>query len=214
MEEVTKSEGRTILFVSHNMSAIKKLCKKTIILEHGQIKMSGDTEKIINYYLSNSKLNSVTNYPLIKDKEAQVTKISILNKDNKHETHIPVNENFSIEIEYEISRPSKNAVLSVMFYADGDILLLSSESDKDALLRNYEPGKYKTTVDIPAHMFNVGIYFFDTRFHRPSVELIDHKQNINFEITDASDNAQSIIFNGYHMGKIANILDYKTEKII
>jgi len=212
MEEVTKKQGRTILFVSHNLGAIKRLCKKTVLLEKGEVKMFDNTEKVINYYSNNSELSSVTTFKHEPDKEAQVTKISIRNKDGRYETKIPVTESFSIDIEYEISRPAKNAVLSVMFYADGDILLLSSESDKDAKLRDYLPGKYKTTVEVPASLFNVGIYYFDTRFHRPGIELIDHKQNINFEITDAENNPQSIIFNSNHMGKIATILDYKTEK--
>jgi lipopolysaccharide transport system ATP-binding protein len=213
MEEVTTKQGRTILFVSHNLSAVKRLCKKTILIEKGEVKMFDMTEKVINYYLKNSDLNSINKYKSDPKKEAQVTKISILNKDGKYETRLPVNEEFSINIEYEVLRPAKNAVLSVMFYSDGEILLLSSESDKDAKLRDYIPGKYKTTVRVPAFLFNVGTFFFDTRFHRPNIELVDHKQNINFEIVDVDNNAQSIVFNGNHMGKIATILDYETEKI-
>lgn len=51
MEEITNKDGRTILFVSHNMSAIKTLCTKTILLEKGQVKKIGKTNEVIQYYL-------------------------------------------------------------------------------------------------------------------------------------------------------------------
>src|SRR3990167_7186347 len=54
MEEVTRKQGRTILFVSHNMAAIQSLCRKCILIEKGSIKSIGDTEDIVNQYLSGS----------------------------------------------------------------------------------------------------------------------------------------------------------------
>jgi lipopolysaccharide transport system ATP-binding protein len=50
MEDITQKEGRTILFVSHNMGAIEKLCNKCILLEKGEIIISGETENIIKRY--------------------------------------------------------------------------------------------------------------------------------------------------------------------
>ncbi|HVB19870.1 MAG TPA: ABC transporter ATP-binding protein [Candidatus Paceibacterota bacterium] len=212
MEEVTGKAGRTILFISHNMAAIQRLCHKTVLLEKGKIKMFGKTEDVINAYLNDGQVNAIINYVINPEKEAQISKITILNKENEPHAKIPIGDPFSIQINYEIMRPTPHALLSVMFYAGDDLLLLSSESDKDAHLFDYAPGKYTTTVSIPPFLFNVGMHFFDVRFHRPELELIDHKQNINFEILDI-DNPRSIIFHGNHMGKIASMLDYQTMKI-
>jgi lipopolysaccharide transport system ATP-binding protein len=55
MNEITKKEGRTILFVSHNMGAIQNLCKRSIVLENGQIKFIGETNKAIDEYLNSNK---------------------------------------------------------------------------------------------------------------------------------------------------------------
>ncbi|KKP77938.1 MAG: ABC transporter related protein [candidate division WS6 bacterium GW2011_GWF1_35_23] len=55
MDEVTKEAGRTILFVSHDMGAVQRLCKKTILLEEGKIVMYDETEKVINRYLSKNE---------------------------------------------------------------------------------------------------------------------------------------------------------------
>ena len=55
MEEVTKKDGRTILFVSHNMGAVAQLCSKTIWIDGGKVKRAGETGMIIKAYLSASK---------------------------------------------------------------------------------------------------------------------------------------------------------------
>jgi ABC-type polysaccharide/polyol phosphate transport system ATPase subunit len=54
MGDVSKGEGRTVLFVSHNMAAVKSLCTKGIVLEHGKVVFSSDAESAVNYYLTNA----------------------------------------------------------------------------------------------------------------------------------------------------------------
>jgi lipopolysaccharide transport system ATP-binding protein len=55
MDEVTKDAGRTILLVSHNMGAIQRLCKRTILIEGGKVKMFGPTAEVIDHYLNQSQ---------------------------------------------------------------------------------------------------------------------------------------------------------------
>jgi len=52
MDEISKGEGRTIIFVSHNMSAVQNLCDKGIVMEQGQVKFAGDIDEAIESYLS------------------------------------------------------------------------------------------------------------------------------------------------------------------
>ena len=54
MQDVSKGEGRTVLFVSHNMASVKKLCTKGVLLENGQLKFMGGIEDTIDEYLNNS----------------------------------------------------------------------------------------------------------------------------------------------------------------
>lgn len=58
MNEVSKGEGRTVLFVSHNMAAIQKLCSTSILMQYGELRLQGDTNRIIEKY---NKLNLVSN---------------------------------------------------------------------------------------------------------------------------------------------------------
>ena len=64
MQDVSKGEGRTVLFVSHNMGSIGKLCKSCILLENGQLKDLGETDRIIYKYLVD---NHVQNSQIVKD---------------------------------------------------------------------------------------------------------------------------------------------------
>lgn len=59
MQDVSKGEGRTVLFVSHNMAAVKSLCTRGMLIEKGQVKMIGDTDEVLAEYLTgeSSKLN-------------------------------------------------------------------------------------------------------------------------------------------------------------
>jgi len=66
MEEVTQGKGRTILFVSHNMAAIERLCRKTILLENSKVRMVGKTEKVIAEYLNTKE--ALSKQPLTERK--------------------------------------------------------------------------------------------------------------------------------------------------
>lgn len=70
MSEVAENEGRTVLYVSHNMNTIRQLCDRCIVLNHGEVLFNGDVEEAINLYLGNNMNNSVSyNYEnIIREK--------------------------------------------------------------------------------------------------------------------------------------------------
>ena len=58
MQDVANGEGRTVLFVSHNMAAVKSLCKKGVVMENGQVAFKGNIDDSLNYYLNNTPQDS------------------------------------------------------------------------------------------------------------------------------------------------------------
>lgn len=214
MEDITQKEGRTILFVSHNMGALSQLCSKSILLSEGKIEKIDDTQKVIDFYLHDQKENMKAELTYIPDekKDVQITKISILDKDQRLAARIPICDPFIIMIEYNFFKPINDALLIVAFHFGDEYLLLSAESDKTMQLKNYLPGKYITKVQLPAHLFNVGNYHFEVAIHRPYEVDFDRKTNINFEVLDIGD-PKSVIFKGNKFGKFAIILDYETKRI-
>jgi len=203
MEEVTKKDGRTILFVSHNMSAIQNLCKRSILLDGGKVIAVGDTRDIVDQYLAvhakEEKLNP-DEHPLIK-------KIALTDQQGSGRTEFPVGESFSIDVTFDCTQEIKDSTLSLLVYShDRDLLLYSSESDTTGKLLAYTGTQVKK-ISIPAFLLNPGRYTFDILLHEPNVKTHDRVSNIGFEIKNI-DNPRSIIFQGNHMGRIASILKY------
>ncbi len=212
MDEVTKTQGRTILFVSHNMAAIQSLCKRSILIEKGKVAMVGKTSEVIDRYLNTSlSQNAVVEFEEKAGALASIQKISLLNKDHEPRSEFPVSEPFSFEIIFECREKIDEATLSIQIYShDRDLLLYSSEADTLERLSEYTPGKYKTTITIPEFLLNVGRYSFDAILHKPNLSMFAEARNIGFEIKNV-ENPRSIIFQGNHPGRISTLLSYETK---
>ena len=87
MQDVSRGEGRTVLFVSHNMGAVKNLCKRGIVLNQGQVAFDGGAEEAVGYYTSSSIINTHTSHCIVndkyrrfpKDRRIELLEISMLN---------------------------------------------------------------------------------------------------------------------------------------
>lgn len=215
MEEVTKKDGRTIIFVSHNMAAIKKLCNRCILLQNGRVIKNGPTQEVLNFYLNDKQnLNSITIIPNKNRPHGQFTKISILNKDSNPSAQIPISENFFIDLEFEISQPIKQKTIFLNFFIQGELLTICSASDKDGKYFDFDNGKYSCRAEIPAYLFQVGIVFFSAILANlgDGNSSIDTIQNLTFEILDKN-NPKSLLYNGNYPDKISPILTFNTKKI-
>jgi homopolymeric O-antigen transport system ATP-binding protein len=84
MQEISKGEGRTVLFVSHNMTAVKSLCTRGIVLENGKVVYEGNSENAVEFYLNNESLKICTNLLERTDRkgtgELRFSKVELLNK--------------------------------------------------------------------------------------------------------------------------------------
>lgn len=101
MQDISKGEGRTVLFVSHNMAAVKSLCTRGIVLENGKLSFEGQINDSINYYLANKK--EIANVKLIDRKDrVGFGKVKII------DVSIDINgimtgSSFKVELSYESS---------------------------------------------------------------------------------------------------------------
>ncbi len=106
MQDVSRGEGRTVLFVSHNMGAVKNLCKRGIVLDQGQVAFDGRVEDAVNNYTNSNIQNSIKK-AIINDrdhrssvlpKDLEFTEIEMLNADIEHlATDEPLNLKLTIK---------------------------------------------------------------------------------------------------------------------
>lgn len=140
MEEISKSEGRTILFVSHNMSAISILCKRSILLNKGCVEYDGLTAKAIDRYLINTK-SYYRNLNKRIDRSGngalRLKNINLRDLRGKSITHVKINEPFSVMIQIFIKNRAGlkniNIVLQIIDESGNIICSLSNENTGTSL---------------------------------------------------------------------------------
>lgn len=160
MEEVTKKEGRTILFVSHNMGAIQRLCQKTILLEKGKVKMFGKTEEVVNHYIDNT--NSRATEAHWEKEHAPGDSVAILHSarvvDENHNKILfaTANKKIGIEFIYEILKNGYTPIPNIhIFTISGERAFMSHEEFNEKL---GIVGKHRATMWIPENLLNEGTY--------------------------------------------------------
>ena len=172
MQNVSKEQGRTVLFVSHNMDSIKKLCPRSILLKAGSIIEDGKTEEVIEKYIAREKsdLNpekiwdgpSKTNTPkgVIPGNElVKPLRVSIQNRyGNLCDTFSEIEDIF-IEFECEILRESSTMGLgfSVKNHNNIDVLSLvdNSHGGEYGMAKS---GHYVFSTKIKGNFLNDGVY--------------------------------------------------------
>jgi lipopolysaccharide transport system ATP-binding protein len=116
MGDVSKGEGRTVLFVSHNMSAIDALCNKTLMLENGRVLAQGRTKDIIAmYFKSNSQEEGLFDIGRIDDSEIVVINQSkLMNQAGVLTNNFEFGDSLTIEVELESSEYIKAPYFWIM----------------------------------------------------------------------------------------------------
>jgi len=164
MRDLSTGEGRTVLFVSHNMSAVKKLCNKGIWLEQGRIKeVSDDISEISNNYLQDNinviQSTAWKNSGTIQNKYFTPLCMQLEDEDgNIVNDVISADKNYKIKLVFDVKEITPSLNLSILFaFYDGTILFCSSPFD---YLKNYQVHTGINTIycSIPKDFFNINDY--------------------------------------------------------
>ena len=174
MSDVTKNEGRTILFVSHNMGAIKNLCKEAIYLDGGRINCVGAVNKIIENYEKNYLTNS-NNDLFVKDDEEIIEM-------QKFNLMLDKTGNFMWEVKLKMNRkPEKfNIVLGINNSEGVRVMAITS---LDSMSSNVLPierefivrGKLKDKIILPSGIYSCD---FGVRFNDRTILYLPGLVNI------------------------------------
>ncbi len=164
MQDISKGEGRTVLFVSHNMAAVKNLCTRGIVLERGKVVFSGDTENTINHYL-NLTIN-INTFEQIENSRIKIDKISLLNNLKKETNIALLGNSMSIKIDL-FSHKKINSMVVKLTINNGfdDTLFILNNFHKNQVF-NMNTGLNSILCKIDKLPLFAGEYTMD-------VELID-----------------------------------------
>lgn len=174
MQDVSKSEGRTVLFVSHNMGAVETLCTKGIILKNGQLEYNGNIQDVIDYYLKDEAHQTQRIIDGIEYcyNDLKINSISI-NGFEENIVHISEdNSDIHIVIEGE-TLSEKTMSLGMVLYDNRRVRLgIYSPGHLKAANTKYNIGKFKIeeTIHMPSNMTK-GEFYLGISLHQPNIEL-------------------------------------------
>ena len=154
-------EGRTILFVSHNMAAISRLCNRVVLLDKGRIIQEGDPETIIQAYFAQGERASGLLVLEPEDKPgAQIEEIGIVNDDDQFASSVKVHRDFSLHLRFRVhEKLDQTRVAISVLTQDGTTVFVTMHTDENpGEKRELLPGSYRARVRVPAHLLNVGTY--------------------------------------------------------
>lgn len=165
MEDVARNEGRTVLFVSHNAGAIKKLCNRAILLSKGSIIGSGYPADVIKQYLEGDREN-IVNLSTWKNKstvqgcpEVELLSISLLDSTSNFRNSFSTEEDIAISVEYTARKSLKGLRVVVQLQTVEGIVAFTSCEDSSVVKGvAVSPGIYEAKCYIPANLLNVNVY--------------------------------------------------------
>jgi len=163
MEKVSKEDGRTILFVSHNMSYLTSLCEKAVLLANGQIIKRGSTSDVISRYIM-SVAQRQANYQWEKENRpgnaiVKLTSTRIIDESGMTKEHFKINEIIGIEMRYEVLQGDHVLWLGHNIHNQQGINVFDTHSVNSPLYDQPHPtGEYVSVVWIPGNLLNTGSY--------------------------------------------------------
>ena len=180
MNDVTKGEGRTVLFVSHNITAIKSLCSSGLVMMNGALEFDGSIEKAISVY-NGDKQDFGNKVILGENKDFKndlfdLNEISLIDENFlDHELDFLENEKFSLLTDLRIKDKNNSYHLSyIVKNFNNEVLFTMSNAFNTKL----EFGENKLICDIPANFFNVGEYILSLYIIKNVQESVLYEEDI------------------------------------
>ena len=210
MQDVSTNEGRTVLFVSHNMTAIQTLCNKGILLKKGRVDYKGEINDVIDHYMQkhvdfqtkveyeNPEVAPGNEY--VRIRKAEIKPLF----DNG--TGITVETPFDIEFEFWNQREYTLNLSLVLWNMKGECVF-----NVGSRVHSCSKGVYKSTCHIPANLLNDDKYFVQIYFIKDtSFAAYEHSEILRFEVFDIPRNGNWF---GKWIGTVRPSLSFTLDKI-
>lgn len=176
IRDVSKGEGRTVLFVSHNMSAISSLCTRGIVLDQGMVQFDGEVSKAIEQYTSSYRADAdrkIVEGVAWTSSFLTVTKIVLNGSTNAQSTIAADQELLDLMIEGETTEKLVNLDVRLEFRNQAGVPLMAlAEGHYRGKTQSFEPGHYsiEKQIRLPRYLAS-GDYVIDVVLHQPNVCL-------------------------------------------
>ncbi len=212
MKDVSTKEGRTVLFVSHNLTAIQTLCSFAILMENGKVDKIGESKSVIDSYLSNSFINSIDrswNSDVAPgNTHVKLISAKIIPQLNSVTEIITVNTALLFQFEFILYANEMEISIAIEIYTLEGVHIFTSGPTRAIKIKQ---GKYVTSCLIPAPFLNSGTYTTAIQIVKDNIEMIHRESDLlMFEINDT---VRSSGYTGKWPGLLRPSLEWKMDSV-
>lgn len=169
MKEVSTRQGRTVLFVSHNMAAVQSLCTQSLFLSEGKVAGHGPVQDTVRRYLELERPDDAywqSSSVGDSDVPAKILAVRVCNHQGNTENTIPIDEAFQVEVSFECFRNGVPLHIGLQLHTPEQVAVLatvnwlSSGGDEDPYAEKlYSKGVYTSRCSFRGDFFNEGTYY-------------------------------------------------------
>jgi lipopolysaccharide transport system ATP-binding protein len=199
-------DGRTIIFVSHNLAAVVQLCQRAIWLDQGSIRTQGLPQQVVQNYLSEGNTQQAS-FRIEKTEDApgdarvRLMMARVL-QDGGATAVVDINRPCSVEIEFEVLQDATNLISGVSLYTFSDLCLFNCCDWRP----NHLPrGRYTKRIEIPAQTLAEGRFraLIQLVFYDPEITSVVLPDALTFDAVDSED-PQSV--RGHYKGNWPGVM--------
>lgn len=212
--------GRTVLFVSHNMSAITRLCKRAILLKEGQILMDGSAHQIVTSYLDEG-MGTTASREWTDEKSAPGGNVTCLrgvyvrNQNNEVSEAIDIRQPVFLEMEYDVLTPGYVLLPHFHLYnQEGIHVFTTLDVDPEWHRRPRPKGRYRSKAMIPGNFLSEGTLFVHSNMTtlNPKIRQFIVRDAVAFQMIDSPDGDTARgDWAGKIRGAVRPLLEWRTD---
>jgi lipopolysaccharide transport system ATP-binding protein len=219
MKEV-RHEGRTVLFVSHNMPAINRLCDRAILLEKGRLVQDGPADQVVSSYLTTDfgvpaarEWSNAATAP--SGKFTRILAASVKTENGQGLDSIDIRRSFGIEVLWEVTETGHDLAPHFSFINEsGDLLFVTIDLDPEWRGKIRPLGKFRSTAWVPGNLLAEGILYVHCHLYDNTLNVPDcsEKPAISFQIVDTYEGDSARGDYGQHFpGVVRPLLEWTTK---
>jgi lipopolysaccharide transport system ATP-binding protein len=220
MESVGKS-GKTVVFVSHHMPSITRLCERALLLNHGKLLLSGPADEVVADYLSaNLGTTSYKEWPdavrAPKSDTARLRSVRVIDEDGQTNYNFDIRKPVGIEIVFDVTRQANFALYPYITVHNEEEVWLFTSIDTEGEWRSQprQPGRYCTVAWIPGNLLAEGITTIGVgmRTEMPHIVHFFEYDVVAFQIVDSPDgDTARVDYAGHMRGVVRPYLKWETR---
>ncbi len=210
-------EGRTVLFVSHNMQAISGLCGEVLWLDGGRMHRLGETREVVEQYLETKITHeAVSEWPLDQAPGGEVSRVlavRVLNEKGEPAYDHDISRPINLQLDIAVLKPAVqlNTSFHVLNHQGTCLFAIGSAYDAELGSRLYEPGWYRSECQIPGNLLNEGVHQLNALVVRDQLNIVARAdETVAFQVHDYG--ARRGGFTGHWIGAVRPLLPWSVQR--